>query len=37
MNRLVIGLGQHRVAVQSTHDDPLVNVGLLNDIAVMHY
>jgi hypothetical protein len=38
MNRLVIEHGHHHVAVRSTHDDPLVCVGLLNDSAVMmHY
>jgi hypothetical protein len=37
MNRLVIGHGHHRVAVWSSRNDPLVGVGLLNNLAVTHY
>jgi hypothetical protein len=37
MNRLVIGHGHRHVAVWSGHDDPLIDAGLLNDSAVMHY
>ena len=37
MNRLVIGHGHHHVAVWSAYDDPLVYVGLLNVLAVLHY
>ena len=37
MNRLVIGHGHRHIAVRSAHDDPLFSVGLLNDLAVIHY
>ena len=37
MNRLVIGHGHRHVAVRSARDDPLVGVGLLNDLVAIHY
>jgi hypothetical protein len=37
INRLIIGHGHHCAAIRSTRDDPVVGVGLLNDLVVMHY
>jgi hypothetical protein len=37
MNHLDIGNGHHRVVVQSSSKDPLVGVGLLSHLAVIHY
>jgi hypothetical protein len=37
MNRRVIRHGLRCIAVQSACDDPLVGVGLLNDLAMIQY